>query len=215
MLLELGYAAAHLGWDRIILVLNSHFGQSDELPFDLVHRRFPIKYKLTPTATNIEGPQQSLSEDIENAIKLSLGSTYSAAAKAVERMDVACVLICRNYGNRDYFSVPPYSNLNERLARMEERDALARLLDLRLIRANYGEAASKYAYHWTYLGKQAIKVLGISVPEPAIATIELPPPVITAAAGGSDGDMFRYDVSATTESGSLNKPEVVPDSEST
>ncbi|MBZ0212227.1 MAG: nucleotide-binding protein [Nitrospirae bacterium] len=36
---ELGYAVARLGWDRIILVMNTEFGPIEKLPFDLEKRR--------------------------------------------------------------------------------------------------------------------------------------------------------------------------------
>lgn len=36
---ELGYAVARLGWDRIILVMNTVFGPIEKLPFDLEKRR--------------------------------------------------------------------------------------------------------------------------------------------------------------------------------
>jgi hypothetical protein len=36
---ELGYAVARLGWDRIILVMNTEFGLVEKLPFDLEKRR--------------------------------------------------------------------------------------------------------------------------------------------------------------------------------
>ncbi len=39
VLLELGYAAKTLGWDRIICVINTDFGQIEQLPFDIAHRR--------------------------------------------------------------------------------------------------------------------------------------------------------------------------------
>ena len=39
VLLELGYAARHLGWDRIVMVFNSAFGRIEDLPFDLRMRR--------------------------------------------------------------------------------------------------------------------------------------------------------------------------------
>lgn len=39
VLLELGYAAKTLGWDRVICILNTDFGKIEELPFDIAHRR--------------------------------------------------------------------------------------------------------------------------------------------------------------------------------
>jgi len=39
ILVELGYAVAQLGWNRILLVQNTVFGGPEELPFDLRGRR--------------------------------------------------------------------------------------------------------------------------------------------------------------------------------
>lgn len=39
VLIELGYAIKALGWDRIILLYNKDFGEIEELPFDINHRR--------------------------------------------------------------------------------------------------------------------------------------------------------------------------------
>lgn len=45
VLLELGYAAALLGWDNIICIIDTDYGQIEDLPFDLDHRR-PFAYSL-------------------------------------------------------------------------------------------------------------------------------------------------------------------------
>ena len=39
VLIELGYAIKALGWDRIILLYGKDFGEIEELPFDINHRR--------------------------------------------------------------------------------------------------------------------------------------------------------------------------------
>ena len=39
VLLELGFAISTLGWDRVILVMNTAFGDQTSLPFDLRGRR--------------------------------------------------------------------------------------------------------------------------------------------------------------------------------
>ena len=46
VLIELGFAASVIGWDRMILVMNTEYGNPDELIFDLKHRRFPITFKI-------------------------------------------------------------------------------------------------------------------------------------------------------------------------
>ncbi|MCY1036195.1 hypothetical protein OV207_32470 [Corallococcus sp. BB11-1] len=47
VLVELGHAAALLGWSRVIMVLNEAFGGPEDLPFD-VDRRRASKFKLPP-----------------------------------------------------------------------------------------------------------------------------------------------------------------------
>lgn len=39
VLIELGYAAKVLGWERIICLCNTEFGRIDDLPFDIAHNR--------------------------------------------------------------------------------------------------------------------------------------------------------------------------------
>jgi len=45
VLIELGFAAKTLGWDRIICIFNTEYGKVEELPFDLRFRR-PLTYKI-------------------------------------------------------------------------------------------------------------------------------------------------------------------------
>lgn len=48
--MELGYAVG-VHDDRVLLkVMNTHFGQPADLPFDLKHRRWPVQYNLAPDA---------------------------------------------------------------------------------------------------------------------------------------------------------------------
>jgi hypothetical protein len=49
VLLELGYAVSELGWDRIIMVMNTAFGPVTDLPFDLRGRRV-MPYFVEPEA---------------------------------------------------------------------------------------------------------------------------------------------------------------------
>ncbi|GAA6773399.1 hypothetical protein [Flavobacterium sp. CGRL2] len=45
VLVELGYAAKVLGWEKIICIFNTEFGKVEDLPFDLRFRR-PLTYKF-------------------------------------------------------------------------------------------------------------------------------------------------------------------------
>ena len=76
VLIELGYAAAKIGWERIICVMNENYGGPTKLPFDLQHRRWPIRYGLSPNANDetIKLRLANLSESIEYAIQTVLQS---------------------------------------------------------------------------------------------------------------------------------------------
>jgi hypothetical protein len=48
--IELGYALKALGDDKTLLVMNTHYGSSDDLPFDLRHKGVSLHYALAPDA---------------------------------------------------------------------------------------------------------------------------------------------------------------------
>lgn len=77
VLIELGYAVAKLGWEKVITVMNSEYGDPEKLPFDLKHRRFPITYNLPSTFNKkyFETERKKLSGTIASAIKTSLAGT--------------------------------------------------------------------------------------------------------------------------------------------
>ncbi|NLN72573.1 MAG: NAD(P)H-dependent oxidoreductase [Thermoplasmatales archaeon] len=51
---ELGYAVYCLGYKRVIAVMNTYYGEPEDLPFDIVQRRFPVQYCLAPDTTKVE-----------------------------------------------------------------------------------------------------------------------------------------------------------------
>ncbi len=59
VLIELGYAIRKIGFDRIIMVFNNKYGNIEELPFDLRHRR----------VLSYSDPEKELDQDIYQAIK--------------------------------------------------------------------------------------------------------------------------------------------------
>lgn len=70
VLIELGYAVKSLGWSRVIMVMNTIFGQPDELPFDLRGRRV-LTYHIE-------------SDEVEKAQKRkALSKTFVAALKSI------------------------------------------------------------------------------------------------------------------------------------
>jgi hypothetical protein len=88
VLFEAGYAYAALGGGRIIGVFNDANGRRpDELPFDLRHRRWPIRYSLTENEEHRGPIRDKLVSDLTAAIRLCLGE----AKRSVEsnRADAA------------------------------------------------------------------------------------------------------------------------------
>ena len=74
VLIELGYAVARLGWNRILLVQNSAFGGPEQLPSDLREHRV-IRYHLNrDTAGRIE-VKGLLQAELESGLKMALGSS--------------------------------------------------------------------------------------------------------------------------------------------
>ena len=82
VLIELGYAVGKIGWDRVICIMNDSFGEPSVLPFNLKHRRWPIRYSLSLESsldTN-KAEKRNLSRSIEHAIRdiLSTGLLTSS-----------------------------------------------------------------------------------------------------------------------------------------
>ena len=77
VLIELGYAMKSIGSERVIAVMNEEYGTaSDGLPFDLQHRRWPIRYSLSINATPMIRKEQKryLVSQLEEAIRATLNS---------------------------------------------------------------------------------------------------------------------------------------------
>lgn len=70
VLIELGYAAKTLGWDRIICIFNKQFGKIEDLPFDLRFRR-PISYHINDNkAEERKVLTKNIKEDILRMLSL-------------------------------------------------------------------------------------------------------------------------------------------------
>lgn len=66
VMIELGYAAKELGWERIIMILNKSFGSPESLPFDIRGRRV-LTYSLSDRQS-IEENKRKVQPDLTNAL---------------------------------------------------------------------------------------------------------------------------------------------------
>lgn len=84
VLFELGYAAKHLGWERIICVYNKTFGGIDELPFDLRTRRI-LTYCVEDKQIEKTDERKLLTRQLTDAIK-SIVEHESQSKKTMSRL---------------------------------------------------------------------------------------------------------------------------------
>ncbi|HDG9766713.1 hypothetical protein [Acinetobacter nosocomialis] len=69
VLVELGYAIKTLGWSRIIMVMNTQYGEPDKLPFDLRSKRV-LTYKIATEEQEKAPIRNSLSKTFAIALKM-------------------------------------------------------------------------------------------------------------------------------------------------
>lgn len=68
VLIELGYAVKVLGWNRVILVMNTEYGKPEHLPFDLRSRRV-LTYSVSTDAAEKAPVRNSLRKTLVVALK--------------------------------------------------------------------------------------------------------------------------------------------------
>jgi hypothetical protein len=73
VLVEYGYALKVLGENCVLSVMNSAYGEPsrENIPFDLLNRRFPISYHLCDGASEdeVRGARKQLCKDLESALR--------------------------------------------------------------------------------------------------------------------------------------------------
>ncbi len=79
VLIEVGYAFRAIGDAKVLLVMNEEHGGTKQLPFDLAHKRWPIRYNLgdssPPGATSTGNQKVQLTNNFRQAIRLILERT--------------------------------------------------------------------------------------------------------------------------------------------
>ncbi len=165
--IEMGYAGKAIGWERVILVMNTAYGDPAEQVFDIKHRCNPIGYCVPPDADrdHRKKEKERLSKVIEEAVKARLRCEHEAVKAALSVLDQHCLEVMVTFGQRDSFPGPVITTIGQVLTSQAMLHALARMLELRLLRCdvNYNPTTctGQYAYHWTYLGRSVARHLGI------------------------------------------------------
>ncbi|MBR9648574.1 hypothetical protein [Clostridium tyrobutyricum] len=92
VLIELGYAAKVLGWDRIICLFNVDYGSFNDLPFDIKFRR-PLCYSLT------DKNKSEVKKQIAEAIKSNISSVDSKEFISIHEVGSYLVLESSEFYN--------------------------------------------------------------------------------------------------------------------
>ena len=161
VLIELGYAARSISWDRVILVMNTSYGSPESLPFDLKNRKFPITYNLNRDRENKrEKEEQKLIQELELAIKSCINAEHALVQEKIELLDRHSTVWMKEMGNHSAFVSNERETMGQILGTQRLDDSLIRLIDLKLIKTDFNTDANLYAYHWTYIGVLVLKKLG-------------------------------------------------------
>ena len=80
--IEIGWAMAKIPENGFLMVLNTHYGKRESVPFDLAHKGGPIMYCLPPNATKeqINKERAKLRGEFVNALRLFLYTTQPKTA---------------------------------------------------------------------------------------------------------------------------------------
>jgi len=86
VMLETGYAAARLGWDRIVFVMNDRFGGPTKLPFDLRNRRWPVTFSAADTGKGLKEVVADLATRLTEQLNVCFASDYRRAEDAIAEL---------------------------------------------------------------------------------------------------------------------------------
>lgn len=165
--IELGYAGSAIGWERVILVMNTAYGEPDEQVFNIKHRRNPITFCVPADSGNEyrKEEQNKLASAIEFAIRARLSCEHEEAKKVSAFLDQQCLDLLIREAKHDWFSTAPITTMVQLHITQPILMAIARMLELRLLRCDVqfapATSSAKYAYHWTYLGRLVARHLKI------------------------------------------------------
>ncbi|MBN1908423.1 MAG: hypothetical protein JW818_01675 [Pirellulales bacterium] len=167
VLVELGYAARSIGWERIVCVFNDFYGSIDDQIFNLKHRRNPICYRLGPDEKNsIVQQRDCLSARIEEAIRSVLRAEHCGVEKILTQLDAYSQVFLRKYANQDMISPPPTNRVVFGVAANDLdtpgfNTAVSNLHRLEVIETVVDPNSHSVIYKWTPIGCLVLQKLGL------------------------------------------------------
>lgn len=120
VLLELGFAIKACGFQKIVMVMNTAFGEPEDLPFDLKNRRVTTYY-LREGDTDKAVKSKSLEATFEKAIKAILAGDDNLTGKPIEPRPIKDQLmdaISNHAANQDVLARKFMSWFSDEITRM-------------------------------------------------------------------------------------------------
>lgn len=155
VLIELGFAARSIGWDRTILVMNSALGGAKNLPFDILQHRWPIEYSVTEHTEVRDKRYAALSAALGTALADCAQHDLARAATMADALDTACLDFVAHNEDRHFIEMPlPAQNMGQLLAGLDHILAARRLIELGALHV---VSQPRIGYAWTYDGRQMIE----------------------------------------------------------
>jgi hypothetical protein len=184
VLLELGFAAARVGWERIILVMNNAYGSPQRLPFDLRYRRFPFTYHLRHNPNSANTTRQQLADNIDLALRAVMDAEHQRVTDICRRLDGFSLQMMKKHGLNTFF----WEKDVEKSRLLTQHDlVITKLLELTIIDCvPYAQSPSGHAYVWTYIGRLCLQRLGFTLPIPTLPILNMPIEPVVA-------DLTNYD----------------------
>jgi len=104
VLIELGYAMAALGPERIVMVLNGAYGGPELLPFDL-RQRIAVIYRMPEEADERASMRRELSKKLENALRTIFVGRDTILPNLTAVDNEIFAEMCEEHLRRDYRDV--------------------------------------------------------------------------------------------------------------
>jgi hypothetical protein len=96
-LIELGYAARSIGWERTILIINEQYGTAKNLPFDILQHRWPIEYRVSEHTKVMGKKFEHLSDALMEALASCQNDILKRAEEMADSLDTATINIVAQY----------------------------------------------------------------------------------------------------------------------
>jgi hypothetical protein len=154
VLIELGFAARSVGWNRTILVMNRALGPARDLPFDILQHRWPIEYHLSDGTQVREKRYASLSTSLAAALSDCQAHSLVRAAEMADSLDTACLDFIAQNETKEIIDMPlPAKTMGQQLVGLEFNATVRRLMQLGALKV---VSKPTVGYAWTYDGRLMI-----------------------------------------------------------